>query len=134
MQIFDISRPLSNDLAPWPGDRGFEFKLNGRIPEGSSVNVGQIGMSLHNGTHADARFHFENDGWTMEQAKLETYVGPALVVDLAHKYTAGGMPQMTVDDLAGVADELRDAPRLLLKTNVWRDSAVFPKEIPTIAP
>jgi arylformamidase len=133
MQIFDISRTLSNDLAPWPGDRRFEFKLNGRIPEGSSVNVGMISMSLHNGTHADARFHFEDDGWKIEEAKLATYVGPALVVDLSQKYRAGGMPQMTIDDLASVAGELQDTPRLLLKTGVWSDSTVFPAEIPTVS-
>jgi arylformamidase len=134
MEIFDISRTLSNDLAPWPGDRGFEFKLNGRIPEGSSVNVGQISMSLHNGTHADARFHFENDGWTIDEAKLDTYFGPAIVVDLSPDYRGGEMRQMTIADLAPIAGELQDAPRLLLKTNVWPDSHVFPKEIPTVAP
>ncbi len=132
MDIFDISRTLSADLAEWPGDEAFRFKFNGRIAEGASVNVGMISMSLHNGSHADARYHFEDDGWTMEQAQLQTYLGPAIVVDLSHKYSGDSMPQMTVADLAGSADELINTPRLLLKTNVWRDSAVFPKQIPTI--
>lgn len=133
MTIFDISRTLAKTLAPWPGDVGFDFALNGKIPDGSSVNVGMIKMSLHNGSHADARFHFEQDGGTIEQAELATYLGPALVIDLSHKYADGAMPQMTIEDLAQVAAELRDIPRLLLKTNVWADSAVFPKQIPTIA-
>lgn len=133
MRIFDVSRPLSAQLAPWPGDVGFRFALNSRIPEGSSVNLGMISMSLHNGSHADARFHFEQDGWTMEQARLETYIGPAVVADLSRNYAHGSMRQMTVDDLAPYADELRGAPRLLLKTNVWPDSTVFPKQIPTVA-
>ena len=134
MKIFDISRTLDETLAPWTGDIGFNFKLNGRIPEGSSVNVGMISMSLHNGSHADARFHFEQDGWTIEQAELERYMGPAIVADLSHKYSRGGaMPQMTTDDLTQWGDELKTAPRLLLKTNVWSDSHVFPETIPTIA-
>lgn len=133
MKIFDISRTLSDELAPWPGDVGFRFKLNGKIPDGSSVNLGMMSMSLHNGSHADARFHFEQDGWTIEEAKLKTYLGPAIVVDLAHKYIGDAMPQMTIDDLARWGDELKNAPRLLLKTNVWSDSHVFPKQIPTIA-
>src|SRR4051794_28811471 len=133
MKIFDISRVLAQDLAPWPGDVGFTFKLNGKIPEGSSVNVGMISMSLHSGSHADARFHFENDGWTIEQARLEIYLGPAIVADLSHKYRDGEMPQMTIEDLESLGEQLRSAPRLLLKTNVWRDSEVFPKAIPTIA-
>lgn len=133
MEIFDISRMLSKEIAPWPGDVGFEFRQNGKIPEGSSVNVGMISMSLHNGSHADARFHFEQDGWTIDQAKLESYLGPAIVADLSHKYRGDSMPQITSDDLAQWRGELPNAPRLLLKTNVWTDSRAFPKEIPTIA-
>src|SRR4051812_28641274 len=106
MKIFDISRLLSQDLAPWPGDVGFNFKLNGKIPEGSSVNVGMISMSLHNGSHADARFHFENDGWTIEQAELERYIGPAVVADLSRNYRDAAMPQMTIADLASCDAEL----------------------------
>ena len=134
MRIFDISRTLASPLAPWPGDVGFRYQANARISEGASVNLGMISMSLHNGSHADARFHFEEDGWTMEQAELGAYFGPAVVADLAHNYAAGALPQMTIDDLAPYEEELRDAPRLLLKTNVWTDSTIFPKEIPTIAP
>ena len=87
MQIFDISRTFSADLPPWPGDVAFRYQVNGRIAEGSSVNVGSIEMSLHNGTHADAKFHFDDDGWTIEQARLETYFGPAVVVDLSVQYS-----------------------------------------------
>ncbi len=134
MKIFDVSRTLTQKLAPWPGDVGFEFKLNGTIATGSSVNVGMITQSLHNGTHADARFHFEDDGWTIEQARLEVYLGPVIVADLSAKYSGGELPQITVDDLAAWSEELRTIPRLLLKTNVWTDSEVFPEAIPTIAP
>ena len=133
MKIFDISRTLSDALAPWPGDVGFRYKLNGEIPNGSSVNVGMISMSLHNGTHADARFHFEQDGWKIEQAQLATYLGPAIVADLSANYRGAAMPQITVEDLAPWSEELKTAPRLLLKTNVWTDSHVFPKAIPVIA-
>lgn len=132
MQIFDISRALSNDLAPWPGDEAFRFKMNGKIPEGSSVNIGAISMSLHNGSHADARFHFEQDGWTIEQAELATYLGPAIVADVSAKYAGGEMPHIGIDDLEDLGDELRTTPRLFLKTNVWRDSHLFPDAIPTI--
>lgn len=133
MKIFDISRALTDDLASWPGDTSFRFTLNGRIPEGSSVNVGMISTSLHNGSHADARFHFEEDGWTIERAPLEAYLGPAVVLDLSANFVGGATPQMTIDDLASIGGELKDAPRLLLKTNVWMDTRVFPQRIPTIA-
>ena len=134
MKIYDISRTLSDDLPPWPGDKAFRYQLNGRIAEGSSVNVGSIEMSLHNGTHGDASYHFDDNGWTMEQAKLATYFGPALVVDLTAKYSGVTMPQIAIADLQHVGDALRDAPRLLLKTGVWKDAKLFPARIPVVAP
>lgn len=133
MKIIDISRALTADLAPWPGDTPFSFTTVLRIPQGASVNLGRITMSLHNGSHADARFHFEEDGWRMEAAPLEAYLGPAVVVDLSHKFVGESMPEMTVEDLVKHEAAMREAPRVLLKTNVWRDSAHFPERIPTIA-
>ena len=50
---------LSNDLAEWPGDEPCRFQLTREKTKGESVNLGAISMSVHNGTHADAQFHFE---------------------------------------------------------------------------
>ena len=54
MKIFDISRPLFNGLAPWPGDTAFRFDLKWKMAEGATVNVGAVTMGVHNGSHADA--------------------------------------------------------------------------------
>ena len=137
MKIYDISRTLSPDLPPWPGDMAFRYQVNGRIAEGSSVNVGSINLSLHSGTHADAKWHFDDTGWKIDEAKLETYVGPAVVVDLTGKYAGapegGRWPQVQRADLEQATDDLRSTGRLLLKTGVWRDPKVFPDPIPTLA-
>ena len=136
MQLFDITRTLSADLPPWPGDVSFRYQVNGRITEGSNVNVGSINMSLHNGTHCDASYHFDDNGWTIERAKLERYFGPAIIVDLTQRYAAapqqGRYPQVRIADLEHAADDLRSTGRLLLKTGVWRDPNVFPNPIPTV--
>ena len=137
MKIIDITRTLSAELPPWPGDVGFRYQANGRIADGLNVNVGSISMSLHNGTHADATYHFSDDGWTMEQAQLETYFGPAVVVDLTERYVGAvdgeRMPHVEIAHLESAVEELRTAPRLLLKTGVWRDPKTFPKSIPSVA-
>jgi arylformamidase len=132
MEIIDISRGLSDSLAPWPGDTAFHFQLNWKMAEGATVNVGKFGMGVHNGTHVDAPFHFDPDGETIEQLALEAFVGPAVVMDLTETL-AKGMREISVTDLESIAAELRDAPRLLLKTGAWRDSRIFPKEIPVIS-
>ena len=76
MQIFDISRALSNTLAPWPGDTAFQFELKWKMAEGATVNVGAVQMGVHNGTHADAVFHFEEGGRTRANADRHYWVMP----------------------------------------------------------
>jgi arylformamidase len=134
MRIWDISRTLSDDLASWPGDTPFQFVFTGTIAGGSSVNLGAIKTSVHNGTHGDARFHFDSKGETIEKAELELYLGPATVVDLAQGFSHSKEKHLiTVEDLQPHAEEIAKTSRLLVKTDRWSDSTVFPNQIPVIA-
>jgi arylformamidase len=133
MQIFDVSRALANDLAPWPGDTPFHFELKWKMAEGATVNVGAVQMGVHNGTHADAPFHFAEGADTIDLMPLETYLGDAVVVDLTQLFETNRTRQIAIADLESCAGALESAPRLLLKTGVWNDSRVFPESIPVIA-
>jgi arylformamidase len=133
MKIFDISRCLSNDLAPWPGDTAFHFELKWKMAEGATVNVGAVEMGVHNGTHADAPFHFKESADTIEQMPLETYLGDAVVVDLTKQFETDRNRQIGVADIESCADALASAPRLLVKTGVWKNAKNFPAWIPVIA-
>jgi len=134
MKIWDISRTLSDDLAEWPGDEPFHFRLTRKIAEGQSVNLGAIGMSVHNGTHADARFHFDTNGESIEKAPLEIYLGRAAVVDLTQAFLQSKEKHLiTVEDLQPHSEDIAECSRLLVKTSRWSDSTVFPNQIPVIA-
>lgn len=133
MKIFDISRPLFNELAPWPGDTAFHFELKWKMAEGATVNVGTVQMGVHNGSHTDAPFHFEEGAKTIEQMPLEIYLGDAVVIDLTKQFEADRTRRIAIADLESSVDALANATRLLLKTNVWKDSKIFPEWIPVIA-
>ncbi|MGI8890971.1 MAG: cyclase family protein [Chthoniobacterales bacterium] len=128
MKYFDITRDLAASLAPWPGDAHFSFSLIERLSEGSSVNLGRVTTSVHSGTHADAFFHFDEDGLTIDRFSPERYLGPATVIDLMGR-CGGALGEITVDDLTGRVT----SPRILLKTGVWPDSTKFPEAIPFLA-
>ena len=130
MKIFDISRPLFNGLAPWPGDTAFRFDLKWKMAEGATVNVGAVTMGVHNGSHADAPFHFKEGAATIDRIPLETYIGEAVVVDLTNSFANGESREITIANIGPAADL---APRLLLKTGAWTDSKIFPETIPVIA-
>src|SRR5256885_10028690 len=130
MKIFDISRPLFNGLATWPGDSAFHFDPNWKMAEGATVNVGAVTMGVHNGSHADAPFHFEEGATPIDRMPLETYVGEAVVVDLTSKFATGETPEIMIADIDPAAES---ATRILLKTSVWKDPKIFPERIPAIA-
>ncbi len=133
MKLWDVSRTLTGNLAPWPGDTPFSYKLVGQIATGSSVNIGAITMSVHNGTHADAPFHFDDAGSAIDAAPLESYLGSCVVVDLKSRFSES-RPLIQIDDLAPNEGAISESRRLLIKTNVWRESSIFPTWIPVIAP
>lgn len=133
MKVFDISRPLFNGLVPWPGDTAFRFDLKSRMADGALANVGAVEMGVHNGSHADAPFHFEPGGATIDKLPLETYLGDAVVVDLTSRSESSAISDITVAELEPFAEAITQAGRLLLKTGAWSDPAVFPERIPVIA-
>lgn len=82
MKIYDISRTISPAIAVWPGDQRFEHRWTMQIQNGASVNLGAITLSVHTGTHADAPYHFMEDGVQISQLALEKFIGPAFVVEV----------------------------------------------------
>ena len=123
-EIYDITIPVREGLAVWPGDTPYRFTLGWDMAQGQSVNVGAVTMSAHTGTHADAPFHFSRDGVGMGELDLSPYLGRAVVADVQNRETIGKEALLDLD--------FATAPRLLLKTGGWTDHAVFPETIPTL--
>jgi arylformamidase len=120
--LIDISRPLSNSTAHWPGDTPFDFGLPVRRDAQSGINVGAFKCSTHFGTHLDAPFHFTDSTETIDQLDLGVCYGDALVVDVRGHTLIG--PEFLPDTMP---------KRVLLRTDSWLSSAEFPISIPTLS-
>lgn len=121
MKLYDISRPLAAGVPTWPGDTPFAYVVHWPKAESGSVNVGKLTMSIHTGTHADAPFHFDDEGRKMLELDLALYVGAARLIDVT------GKPSIGPEDLR--EHDLDGVTRLLLRTGSWKDSSRFPAEI-----
>jgi arylformamidase len=124
VRIYDISIPLCGAVASWPGDAPFETHWTMRRSEGATVNVSQIRMSVHSGTHTDAPYHFLDDGKTIDGLALEPYMGPARVIDVRNR------PRIRRADLEAI--DLEGTPRVLFRTDAWTDHSAFPQSIPVM--
>lgn len=122
----DISQVLNDKIPVWPGDTAFEYKVSWGMEESGSVNVGQVTMSTHTGTHIDAPFHFESDGKKVIDLDFNLYIGPSLVIHVPEPASIG------VKELEGI--ELQGVKRLLIRTDSWTDKTAFPEHIPHIEP
>ncbi len=124
-EFIDVSRPLVAGTACWPGDVPFAFRLGWTIASGASVNVGAIETSVHTVTHCDAPYHFDNAGAGVDELSLETFIGPARVVDVRGC-------RCWRDRLSSI--DLSDCPRVLFRTGGWPDTTRFPETIPVMEP
>ncbi|EJQ51353.1 Kynurenine formamidase [Bacillus mycoides] len=121
-QWIDISQPLNNEIATWPGDTPFSYEVSWSKEESGSVNVGKLTMSIHTGTHIDAPFHFDNDGKKVLDLDIHVYVGVARVIDVS------GMESIGKKELENF--NLEGVERLLLRTSSHGKANEFPDVIP----
>jgi arylformamidase len=76
----DITVPLHNRMAHWPGDRPFELRRESDVAAGDAYNLSSFSTSAHAGTHMDAPLHFVPDGASIDQLPFEAAIGPARVI------------------------------------------------------
>lgn len=122
----DISQPLHNEIAEWPGDTPFTYDVAYSKTETGSVNIGKLSTSTHMGTHIDAPFHFDDNGLKVLDLPIDLYIGRAHVVDVSGKESIGRADLENID--------FGGAERILLKTGSRPDSKVFPEKFTYLRP
>lgn len=131
MNIYDISLPISVNIAVWPGDPPVDIEKIASKGQKSSSNVSRICMSVHTGTHVDAPYHFLNEGETVENLSLRLLTGRVHVIDFSD------VDEIDITTLKNANIPLRTC-RILFKTknsNYWENStSEFHKDFVAITP
>ncbi len=80
MRIYDISQEVFG-CRVFPGDPvpGSEKILS--MERGDACNLTQLRMCAHNGTHVDAPYHFLQEGKSVEQLELSSFIGECWVAE-----------------------------------------------------
>lgn len=107
--LIDISFPIMQGMAIYPGNPEFIFQRKLSLDEGDSANVSTICMGTHLGTHVDAPFHVIDNGKTIDEIPLESLNGNAIVLDLR------GIDEINKKVL--VSRGIKKGDIVLLKTN-----------------
>jgi arylformamidase len=130
--IIDISLGIGPDMLTWPGDPPVEIDPAKRLAKGDTVNVSELRLGTHTGTHVDPPFHFIDGAPTAEALDLNVLVGPAVVADLR-----GAGATITPAELEAL-NLPSGTERLLFRTpnsELWTSSPVrFPDSYTALTP
>jgi len=121
MKWFDITVEVSATLPIWPGDPRVCIERIQKLEDGANVNVSQMDMGLHTGTHVDAPYHFLTDGAKLSEVPLEHFFGPVTVIEIP------GNVDVINADVLGNIDHSYFTERILFKTRnsgFWSETSV----------
>jgi arylformamidase len=124
VSIIDVSAPLREGLAGWPGDTPFARRERVSMARGDEDTVSELQLSTHAGTHIDAPSHFIREGGAIGSVPLDVLMGDAVVLDMTH--VPGTIGAQALEE----AHVPEGATRLLAKTanSGWsRTDAAFQK-------
>jgi arylformamidase len=76
----DISAPVRNGMAHWPGDPDFHIERASDMDKGAAATVSRMALGVHTGTHMDAPLHFIRNAPGIDTMPLDATVGRARVI------------------------------------------------------
>jgi len=110
MKIIDITLPLSNETLVWEGDKEITIEQVAFINKGSDFNVSRVEFGVHAGTHIDAPYHLDDQGYSVEKIPFDKLVGKIQVLQIDDS-----IDLITKEVLLGSGFQ-EGTERLLLKT------------------
>ncbi len=113
-RIYDLSQPVFTNCPQYPDEnpRPAQVRLFYMLAV-QGVNKEIVEISTHTGTHCDAPFHFFENGKTIDEVPLDTYVGPATILDLRSKTPGSAIERADVERFA---DRIAEGDIVLLNT------------------
>lgn len=125
MKIYDLTKTLSEQTEVYAGDPPFSRSNMMRLP-GDMCNLSRMELCLHTGTHADAPFHFIENGDTVDMLPPEHFAGRAYA---AHIEAQNGV--IKTDDIKEALTYLDGENIFILYSGheSFEDMPVFENEI-----
>lgn len=82
MKIYDLSPEISGEMAVYKDKPEKKPRLIRTRTLNEGANESRLEIESHTGSHADAPFHFLENGKTIEKISLDRFMGKCVVLDL----------------------------------------------------
>ncbi len=123
--IYDITPPITERLAVWPGDTPPRREVLLQIERGDNVTLSTLHSTVHLGAHADAPNHYGPGAGGIEGRSLDDYLGACQVIRVP-------LPRGSVLG----PEDLREpvvAPRVLFATGTHPDPEHFNQDFAALS-
>ena len=124
--IYDISPPISERLAVWPGDTPLRREVLCDMRRGDNITLSSLHATVHLGAHADAPIHYGRDAGRIDEQNLDLYIGPCQLIRVAASRHCLVTPDMLT---AAVTAE-----RILIATDTFPDPEHFNEDFAALSP
>ncbi len=125
--IWDISAAVDAQSPVFPGDTPYSQRWSWALSADCPVNVSEITLSPHVGTHADAPLHYDNHGSPVGQLSLTPFLGPCRIVEVLRD---DGL--ICPQDLHKALDDC--PPRLLVRSRRLAQTTTWSNAFASFAP
>jgi arylformamidase len=116
--LYDISPPITQKLAVWPGDTPPSREVLMDLARGDSVTLSTLRATVHLGAHADGPNHYDKGAPAIADRSLDYYLGPCRVV---HISATRGEQITTQAASAALPANTGLPPRILFATGTFPD-------------
>lgn len=123
--LYDLSPPIDERLAVWPGDERPRREVKCRLEDGAPVTLSALHTTVHTGTHADGPNHYGLGAPGIDEVPLDRFLGPCQVVTAK----VGRGERVRPAHLARLVDQ----PRVLLRTSTYPDPTNFNTDFAAIS-
>lgn len=126
--IHDITPPITEKLAVWPGDTPPARRVLFDIKTGANITLSTLTATVHLGAHADGPNHYGEPAPGIGERPLDHYLGPCHVVTASIERGR----RVTWEDVRW-PDAIRH-PRILIRTGTSPDPDHFNTDFAALDP
>jgi kynurenine formamidase len=121
MKMVDLSRVIYEGMPKIPVLSDVHVRKFFSLEKGHPLNVTEISLPCHAGTHVDAPVHIVPNGKSIEELPLESFIGPGAVISVKKR----GGEQVTAADLENSRVAVNRGDILMLHTG-WDEKFESP--------
>ena len=110
MKVTDLSHIINTNMSTYTKDERLEVYDIASI-EKDGYNEKLLRLCTHTGTHIDAASHMINKGKTIDEFKIDDFIGIATIIDVSN------LKKINIEDLICYRDKINNCDFVILKTN-----------------